>query len=638
VGTNTSGAAAKPAAATTFAAPGATAPAKTGHPVAFWFFFWGEFAERSSYYGMRAILSLYMVDRLGVDKADAGTFMSIFIACCYFLPLLGGYVADNFLGKYWTIVGFSIPYVVGQCIVGIENKYVVLGSLFLLAMGSGVIKPNISALLGLTYDQERPGQEQLRSNAFSWFYLAINSGALISQLGVPWLRTHYDYSTAFMFPAVLMAMSLTVFAAGKRFYAKEMLDVKVVGDPSAPRAEGRTWTGVPIKYRVVTPEEKEAENRLKLQTLGRIGSLFILVMFFWAVFDQSASTWIFFADTYMDLHLFGIEVTADQIQFVNALFIVTLLPLSVFFFNAMANRGIRIRATDKMIVGFFLTGASMAILAVAGFLAGQKQDAVKLTLKEGEIILPASKDKLNEIKPTDAQFGPVKMDAPGATYNEEKKKWEVTNATISLGHDSRLVIKDGRIDFAKSTGLFTASAIAPSEALETKFKNGKYPLGQDTIIIGDNNSVEVKKGVSPDEPKDKESPKATLEKIDWVKPSERVTAWWEILAYFVLTISEILISVTGLELAFVAAPATMKSFVTACWLLTVGLANLLINASVTRLYEQMPPGQYFSMLSCAIAVVIVFFIPLAFRFNRGMAAAKAAEEAEASKEANSEAI
>src|SRR6266545_6101792 len=108
-------------------APAPAAPGTaTGHPVAFWFFFWGEFAERSSYYGMRAILSLYMTDRLGFSEADGGTFMALFIAGCYFLPLLGGYLADNFFGKYWTIVGFSIPYLIGQYIVGIENKYVVV--------------------------------------------------------------------------------------------------------------------------------------------------------------------------------------------------------------------------------------------------------------------------------------------------------------------------------------------------------------------------------------------------------------------------------------------------------------------------------------------------------------------------------
>src|SRR2546429_4447824 len=83
------------------------------HPAGFWFIFWGEFAERCSYYGMRAILATYMADQLGLGRGHAGMYMSFFIAACYFLPLVGGYLADNFFGKYWTIVGFSIPYILG---------------------------------------------------------------------------------------------------------------------------------------------------------------------------------------------------------------------------------------------------------------------------------------------------------------------------------------------------------------------------------------------------------------------------------------------------------------------------------------------------------------------------------------------
>src|ERR1700694_457449 len=92
------------------------------HPTGFWFIFWGEFAERCSYYGMRAILSLYMANQLGLGKQNAGLFMSVFIAGCYFLPLLGGYLADNFLGKYNIIVIFSIPYILGHFILGVEDK------------------------------------------------------------------------------------------------------------------------------------------------------------------------------------------------------------------------------------------------------------------------------------------------------------------------------------------------------------------------------------------------------------------------------------------------------------------------------------------------------------------------------------
>lgn len=573
-----------------------TTPANvpTSHPTGFWFFFWGEFAERCSYYGMRAILALYMTERLGVDKADAGTFMSLFIAACYFFPLIGGVIADNFLGKYWTIVLFSIPYVIAQLLVGIENRYVVFGALVLLAMGSGVIKPNISTLMGLTYDQQRPGQEQLRSSAFSWFYMAINIGAFLSQVSMPWLRTNYGYQTAFLFPAGLMAMALCIFAAGKKFYGRESITRKVIGDTSGPpRSEGRTVTGLPINYQIVTAEEKAADTQLKLQTLGRIGAVFLLVMFFWAIFDQSASTWIFFANTYMDCILFGQRTPPDSIQAFNALFIIALVPLSVALFKAFP-----VRATTKIALGFVLTGMSMVIMSTAGFLAGEAQKAAKLILPEGELVIPATAVPLTDVKAGEVVFGGIRIKANAWEYNAENKKLTFTDGTVFLSTGSELLVTGGH---AGTTP--TASELTAGGVLEPLMKSGE------SLVT-----------VKPDKTT------ATIEVIDWVKPEERVTVWWQVFAYLILTMAEILVSITGLELAFVAAPPTMKSFVTACWLAVVFLANLLINAPITRLYPMMSPGVYFAMLAGAMAVVTLAFIPIAARFNRTMTAPSAASE------------
>src|SRR5579863_5259043 len=86
----------------------------TGHPPALYFFFWGEFAERASYYGMRAILPLYLTAVLHFSDTQGGRIYYCFKMACYLLPLLGGYLADRFFGRYWTIVGFSIPYILGH--------------------------------------------------------------------------------------------------------------------------------------------------------------------------------------------------------------------------------------------------------------------------------------------------------------------------------------------------------------------------------------------------------------------------------------------------------------------------------------------------------------------------------------------
>ena len=157
----------------------------TSHPRGFYFIFWGEFAERCSYYGMRAILFLYLTQALTFPDTEAGPIYMAFKMSCYFLPLLGGFLADRYFGKYWTIVGFSVPYVLGHFVLGISSHIALVIALALLAGGSGVIKPNISTLMGLTYDQLRPGQSALRTAAFQWFYFSINVGALLSTFGLP---------------------------------------------------------------------------------------------------------------------------------------------------------------------------------------------------------------------------------------------------------------------------------------------------------------------------------------------------------------------------------------------------------------------------------------------------------------------
>src|SRR5262249_56966887 len=133
---------------------------------------------------------------------------------------------DRFIGKYWAIVGFSVPYVAGQLLIGVESRLALLVALVLLACGSGVTKPNISALMGMTYDQQRPGQTRLRADAFLWFYFAVNVGSTLSLLLVPIVRNQVGCRLAFLVPAALMSAALAVFAARRRFYA--------VADPSPP--------------------------------------------------------------------------------------------------------------------------------------------------------------------------------------------------------------------------------------------------------------------------------------------------------------------------------------------------------------------------------------------------------------------
>ncbi len=345
-------------------------PVPDRHPTAFWFIFWGELAERCSYYGMRSILPLYLTSVLAMPDTKAGSVFYWFKMACYFLPLLGGYVADRFLGKYWTIVGFSVPYILGHFILGMPNTTALAIALLLLAAGSGVIKPNISTLMGLTYDQKRPGREQLRSAAFIWFYFAINVGAVLSTFALPSVRDRWGYGIAFQFPAWLMVVAFLVFAAGKPYYAVEK-----------------------IEHRKTSPEDR----KLQWQTLSRLLGIFGLMVFFWVGYEQNDSLWVYFARDYVDRSLPGLAqlVPADQIMFVNPLFVLLTIPFFGWLFRRIDPQARTFTATRKILMGFVLGAAGCGILAAAGYLAQLTEAKVTLAwmiiaylvISVGEVLL-----------------------------------------------------------------------------------------------------------------------------------------------------------------------------------------------------------------------------------------------------------
>jgi proton-dependent oligopeptide transporter, POT family len=325
-----------------------TAVLDNHHPRGFWFIFWGELAERASFYGMKTILLLYMIQKLGYTDANSATVVSLFTATCYILPIIGGYIADHYLGKFKTIIYFAIPYVAGQIIIGSFTTEIGLYvALLLLAGGSGTIKPNISTLMGLMYQKE--GKSHLLTQAFSWFYMAINIGASITTFSLPYIRDHYGYRVAFMAPAALMIVALGVFFFGKKYYPKE--EIK-----KGPR---------PTK----TPEQKHEERT----TLVRLSGLFLMIVFFWSVFDQSYSSWTLFARDYMNLDITILQwswhIPPDAIQSINPILIVAMTPLFAWIWaRTDRSKALRLSSPKKMLLGFFLVMLCMGTMTVAGFL------------------------------------------------------------------------------------------------------------------------------------------------------------------------------------------------------------------------------------------------------------------------------
>lgn len=342
--------------------PAAAESVKKGHPLGFWFFFWGEFAERCSFYGMKAILPFYLTQILLFSDPQGGQYMNWFKTAVYALPLIGGFLADRFFGKYWTIVGFSIPYVAGHFILGIPNNTALIIALCLLAGGSGVIKPNISTLMGLTYDQKRPGLEQLRASAFLWFYFSINIGSTISMFALPLIVDHYGstqhaYAIAFQVPAWLMVGALLVFAAGKPHYGKDTRS-----------------------YQKPTAEEKLQRR----QTLMNLAGVFGLILFFWVPYEFNDNIWMYFSRDYVnrDINQLGSLVAGwwsalrlpqvvptAQLQVINPFCVILFAPLFAWLFARLDPKARVFTAGNKMFAGFVCSVLASGTMAAAGFLA-----------------------------------------------------------------------------------------------------------------------------------------------------------------------------------------------------------------------------------------------------------------------------
>ena len=165
-----------------------------------------EACERYSYYGMRSILTVFMIQVLLMQEAEATSTYHLFAGACYLFPLLGAYISDRIWGKYKTILNLSLVYCLGHAVLAIwETKLGLYWGLGLIALVSGGIKPCVSAHVG---DQFKANQSHMLKKVYELFYFMINFGSFFSTLITPWTLKTYGPSIAFGIPGVLMLIAL----------------------------------------------------------------------------------------------------------------------------------------------------------------------------------------------------------------------------------------------------------------------------------------------------------------------------------------------------------------------------------------------------------------------------------------------
>ena len=372
------------------------------HPKGLFLLFFVEMWERFSYYGMRALLVLYMIKALDFSTEKAGQVYGWYTGLVYLTPLLGGYIADRYMGQRKAIVVGGTLMALGHFAMAFPPIPFFFGAMILLILGNGFFKPNISTVVGALYEQNDPR----RDAGFTIFYMGINLGAMFSPLVCSTLGEKVGWHWGFGAAGVGMVIGLAMYIWGN----KALLGDKCM-KPAAPKTDywvpitlvaamtgflilsAMQISGIDIKgmvpgwlystaallvaiglvYAYAAKPEKSTLTHVEKQRLSVIFIMVFFTIFFWSAFEQAGSSLTLFADRETDrwINIFGWrwEMPAGYFQSLNPLFIVLLAP---FFSNMWINLAEKDREPSSPIkfamgLGLLAIGFVVMIAAAAAY-------------------------------------------------------------------------------------------------------------------------------------------------------------------------------------------------------------------------------------------------------------------------------
>ncbi len=364
---------------------------KKGHPAGLYLVFFTGMWERFSYYAMRGILVLYLTATwlnggLGYDEKFSTTVYGLATGLCYFTPLFGGWLSDRYLGQRKSILIGGFIMVLAQFLLFApelfttvspnltpeqlaHNEFIgrvgLFAGLFLLIIGNGFFKPNISSIVGDLYE---PGDRRLDS-AFSIFYMGINLGAVIAPLivglladnvfattfvdanGVTQITHGYRYGFLAAAVGVLIGQLLFVFLSNKY-----LGNIGIEPKGAAKLAESST------------EEVKVPLTRQEKERIAVIFIFFFFAVFFFAGMEQAGASFNLYANKYIDRTIFGHEIPTAWLQMINPFFVIVLAPVFAYFWNTRLGQALN--TPLKMGLGLIVLGIGFWFMLIAGFQRG----------------------------------------------------------------------------------------------------------------------------------------------------------------------------------------------------------------------------------------------------------------------------
>lgn len=706
----------------------------TPYPYYVFFILGNEFCERYAYYGMRSILVIYLSYFLGYDKDTATIIYHTFAALCYFFPLIGGIIADSYWGKFRTIWILSVIYLIGMVLISLSsipqlnngldvpgtiNDILALVALLVVAIGTGGIKPCVSALGGDQFKDNEKGQQQL-SGFFSLFYASINAGSLLSTFISPILRetscfNRADcYFIAFIVPAGLMFVAIGAFVLGRSYYVMK----KPSGNVFAEFMKA-TWNG--LRNKCKSNEKKEhfldhcdttkfEQTRLnEFKFIYPLMVMYLPLPFFWALFDMQGSRFVLSA-TQMDGWVGPVKIKPDQMQIMNPVMILLFLPLFQYGVYPLIEKcGIKMTSLRRMSVGQIITAISFM---VAGF--------VQLTIDDGLTNIPdyGTQNSMmvinghydTQLTVQSAYWEDIEYnidDTTDFTLEGETKRTPTSawirddfpaadtkltindiDYTINANNDADFSVEELQVTSvlcymkdneeiceqyfsptAKSGSIRVRAVLLNPTNYFANFRlmdidntDAKDLMTNDTVVSPYTNSIndntEFERGVYKiqvrlweSEPDDLDNPSinpiiscetpdfiqnegdptnpdsfifgagsiwtfmVTTDNVNTCKISydedsnaNSVNIFLLVPQYVVITVGEVMNSVTGLEFSYTQSPKSLKSVVQSFWLLTVCVGNIIDVFFVEIKLAPTQSGEYFALSGIMLGASMIFVL------------------------------
>lgn len=321
-----------------------------GHPVGLYVLFFTEMWERFSYYGMRALLVLYLTSKttdlnpgVGWTQGEALSLYGWYTALVYIMSIPGGILADKFLGQKKSVILGAVLLVIGHSVLAVEAMWAFYTGLIFIILGVGCLKPNISTMVGGLYKKG----DVRRDKGFTIFYIGINIGAFLSGLIVGYVGEVHGWHYGFGLAGILMVLGLIQFLAGRKY----LVHVGNYLGKSDKKEDQEAFK------RPLTKVEKDRVIVLLIS--------FLLIIAFFAAFEQAGGLMNIYAKEKTNRMLMGWEVPATWFQSLNSFFIITLGVAIAAFWARRKLKGTEASSLYKMIIGLGITGVGFLFMSAA---------------------------------------------------------------------------------------------------------------------------------------------------------------------------------------------------------------------------------------------------------------------------------